>query len=405
MLKKVLVIDDSALMRRVMSDIINEDEHFTVREVAKDGQEGLDFLFKEGKTYDVIIVDLHMPRIDGVGFIKEINANSIDVPIIVMSSLASSGAAETIEALELGAFDFVKKPESVLINPVDEFADKIISNLYLACHISDKPPKREKKQKNLSKHRINANGNAATDNESLISDKINSLKKESEKVRRIAELSSCKSDLVTATKVNYDIVPRKNISTISGEKLIVIASSTGGPRALQTVVPMFPADCPYPIVIVQHMPKGFTSSLAVRLNELSKLSVKEAVDGEKLKKGYVYIAQGGKQCEIVVDNNGEHVFSENDKPARGGLKPCADIFFESLVYSRYEEFICGVLTGMGADACKGITQLKDNRKVKVVAQNAETSVVYGMPRAVYVAGVTDAVVPLDEVADTIMKNI
>ena len=138
---------------------------------------------------------------------------------------------------------------------------------------------------------------------------------------------------------------------------------------------------------------------------MSSLTVKEAEDGERLKKGYVYIAQGGKQCELIQKETGIYQISENNKPARGGLRPCADIFLESLAETSFDEIVCGVLTGMGADASKGILSLRKLKNIKVVAQNEATCVVYGMPRAVKMAGVVDEVVPLEDVAGMIMKKI
>ena len=151
------------------------------------------------------------------------------------------------------------------------------------------------------------------------------------------------------------------------------------------------------------MPTGFTNSLAQRLDEMSQIRVKEATDGEELKPGIVYIAMGGKQCELVKKGSG-YVFSENDKPPRGGLRPCADIFFESLVDTSFEEFICGVLTGMGSDGSKGIELIKQTHKVKCVAQNADTCVVYGMPRAAVEIGVVDDIVPLEDVTGMMLKK-
>jgi two-component system chemotaxis response regulator CheB len=217
---------------------------------------------------------------------------------------------------------------------------------------------------------------------------------------------------VPARAGKQEVTGRTNEIRRSGNKvsaktkrLVFIASSTGGPKALQLVIPYFPEDFPYPIVVVQHMPAGFTESLANRLNDMSPLTVKEAQDGDVLKKGFVYIAQGGKQCELVERPTGEFCLSEKDKPARGGLKPCADIFLESLVSSSMDHFVCGVLTGMGSDACEGIRKVKSQKDIKVVAQNKETCVVYGMPRAVAEAGVVDEVVPLKQVADTMIKQL
>lgn len=190
-----------------------------------------------------------------------------------------------------------------------------------------------------------------------------------------------------------------------GEKLAVIASSTGGPKALQSVIPMFPKNFPYPVIVVQHMPEGFTASLATRLNEMSQLPVKEAENGEVLRGGVVYIAKGGRQCELYQEKNGQYQILSTDKPARGGLKPCADILLESLMDTSFEKIVCGVLTGMGGDASKGIVRAKSCKNIKVIAQDEATCVVYGMPRAAKVAGVVDEMVPLESIAGTMIKTI
>lgn len=189
------------------------------------------------------------------------------------------------------------------------------------------------------------------------------------------------------------------------DRLTVIASSTGGPKALRSVIPYFPKNYPTPIVVIQHMPEGFTASLANRLDALSPLKVKEAEDGELLRKGVIYIAPGGKQCELIQKKTGVYCLSVSDKPARSGLHPCADVFFESVIPTAVREVFCGVLTGMGSDACEGIRQIKKVKKVMVVAQDEATCVVYGMPRAVRMAGLADEVVPLPMIASTIIKKI
>ncbi len=361
MLKKVLIVDDSALMRRLLSDIIEEDEQLTVADTARNGLNAIELIMM-GKKYDIVLLDLQMPKMDGITFLKELRKTKASIPVLVVSSIAGETGKETIEALELGAFDFVRKPSERVGEAYMMFRHELLMRVYCACGLKEdtaehKPIDRLKlKQKEQEIHRRPV-GNA----------------------------------------------PKPRIR--KGDKLVVIASSTGGPKALQSVVPVFPAGFPYPIVVVQHMPVGFTASLASRLDELSPLHVKEAEDGELLKKGYVYIAQGGKQCELIQKEAGKYVFSENDKPARGGLRPCADIFFESLVHTSFEEVICGVLTGMGADGSKGIQTVKTCKKVKVVAQNEETCVVYGMPRAAKLLGVVDDMVPLDHVASMMMRKV
>lgn len=350
--KKVLVIDDSALMRRAISDIINSDEQLSVADTAANGKDALDLLFN-GKWYDFILVDINMPKMNGVQFLKELNKNHISIPTMVVSSIASESANETIEALELGALDFVKKPSGTMGKALDDFKKEILVRIHCVCGLTSYP----------------------------VQEKVQSAPEKPERKKPVSRHAQ------------------------SGHKLVVIASSTGGPKALQFVVPFFPENFPYPIVVIQHMPQGFTSSLASRLDEMSSLTVKEAEDGERLKKGYVYIAQGGKQCELIQKETGIYQISENNKPARGGLRPCADIFLESLAETSFDEIVCGVLTGMGADASKGILSLRKLKNIKVVAQNEATCVVYGMPRAVKMAGVVDEVVPLEDVAGMIMKKI
>lgn len=358
MKKKVMIIDDSALMRRVLSDIINEDDKLMVGGTANNGREALDLLMRE-QSFDIILVDINMPKMDGVQFLKELNKIGIHIPVLVVSSIASQSANETLEALALGAFDFVKKPNGSIGQGYSDFRKKVLLRVYIAC---DLPAP------------------------------LQMLSVEQEKVVKPAGRTS---------------VPRRREPRITSQvkRLVFIASSTGGPRALQSVIPYFPADFPYPIVVVQHMPAGFTESLANRLNDMSPLTVKEAEDGERLQKGFVYIAKGGKQCELVEQPAGTFYLSENDKPARGGLRPCADVFLESLVDSSMDHFVCGVLTGMGSDGCKGIQEVKRHKDIKVVAQNEETCVVYGMPRAVARAGIVNEVVPLEDMAGAMIKQL
>lgn len=357
--KKVLVVDDSALMRRVISDIINADSLLSVEGTASNGQDALNLLL-QGKKFDLVLVDINMPKMDGVQFIKEMNKFQIRVPVLVVSSIASESANETIEALENGAFDFVKKPNGTLGQDTDDFKKHLLLRAYLACGLS------------IDSYNV-------------------SKENKKEFVPKQKEVVVPKQGAIAKKKTKA--------------RIVFIASSTGGPKALQSVVPYFPAGFAYPIVIVQHMPAGFTASLANRLNEMSPLHVKEAQDGDVLEPGMVYIAQGGKQCEIVEQKNGLFSLAITDKPARGGLKPCADIFLESLVETSINHCVFGVLTGMGADACKGIQLVKQYKEVKVVAQDEDTCVVYGMPRAVAEAGVVNQVVPLEEVANAMIKQL
>ena len=189
------------------------------------------------------------------------------------------------------------------------------------------------------------------------------------------------------------------------KKLVALACSTGGPKALQSVIPYLPKNLDAPMVLVQHMPPGFTKSMADRLNELSEISVKEAQEGDILEKGHVYVAPGGKHMEVVKMRDGSHRIALNDMPPIGGLRPCANIMFDSLTKTDYDEIICIVLTGMGADGTNGILSLNRKKPIHVIAQDAQTCVVYGMPRAIAEAGMVDEMVPLEQVAKTITKNV
>lgn len=189
------------------------------------------------------------------------------------------------------------------------------------------------------------------------------------------------------------------------KKLVVIASSTGGPKALHKLIPMLDKNLDAPVVIVQHMPKGFTTSLAERLNEVCDIEVSEAENGGILEKGHVYLARGGRHMQLVRNIKNMLVFRESDEEPVNGLRPCANITFESLIPLAFDMVICVVLTGMGSDGFTGIKKLKENQKIYTIAQNEESCVVYGMPRAIVEGGMADAVLPLEEISKAIMKKV
>ncbi len=201
------------------------------------------------------------------------------------------------------------------------------------------------------------------------------------------------------------VQPPKRAAGKGKNLLVALACSTGGPKALQSVIPYLPANMDAPMVLVQHMPVGFTKSMADRLNEVSKITVKEAAEGDVLEKGCVYVAPGGKHLEVQKRPDGRHVVRLSDAPAIGGLRPCANVTYESLRTSGFDEIVCVVLTGMGADGTGGILSLKQRKRIHVIAQDAQSCVVYGMPKAIAEAGAVDEVVPLTEVAQTIIKNV
>jgi len=187
-------------------------------------------------------------------------------------------------------------------------------------------------------------------------------------------------------------------------KLVAIASSTGGPRALQTLISSLPGDLEVPVLIVQHMPVGFTASLADRLNSISQLTVVEAKDGETVFPNHVYLSKGGAHMNVRRRGN-RHVIEYSDEGTREGVKPCANYMYESLADCMYDEIICVVLTGMGADGTQGIGNLIRAKKVYVIAQNAESCAVYGMPRSAVRARIVDKELTLTLIANEITMKV
>lgn len=356
-MKKILVIDDSALMRKVLSDIIEPDDRFHVEDTARNGVEGLNLLMK--KKYDAVLLDINMPKMSGIELLEELHRRQMREKVIVVSTLVKDGTSITIRALELGAFDFITKPLKYKEFNDSEYKKKLLDMLVSATEVPDSPKKRHNRRNSVLP------GTA--------------LKPE-------------KSD-----GGSEETVERKRVK---GKKLVALACSTGGPRALQSILPKLSGDLDAPVMIVQHMPVGFTKSLAVRMNELSSLQIKEAEDGEPIKKGTVYIAKGGSQMRYEKPDR----ISIKTGEIRNGLKPCADIMYESLCLSDYDEIICVVLTGMGQDGTRGIQKLSKSHNVYVIAQDEETSTVYGMPRVIYETGLANEVVPLVNIADAVMKK-
>jgi len=360
MKKNILVVDDSALMRRVICDIINSDSNFQAKDTCRDGLEAYEKL--KTTSYDGVLLDVNMPRMDGLQLLERLQNENIKANVIMVSTLTTKDAEVTILALERGAIDFVTKPTAIADARGDEFKKKVLDTM-----------------------------NAV----------LNS--------RTLARTSSTRTSSSGASSVAEKPVPRANVTRLkaksNGNKLVALACSTGGPKALQSVIPYLPANLDAPMVLVQHMPAGFTKSMADRLNEVSKIKVKEAEDGDRLEKGHVYVAPGGKHMEVVKTPDGGHKISLNNMPAIGGLRPCANITYDSLSKCGFDEVVCVVLTGMGADGTNGILSLSSHKPIHVISQSAETCVVYGMPKAIEESGMVDEVVALEKVAETITKNV
>lgn len=357
MAKKILVVDDSALMRRVLCDIIDSDERFQVVARATNGVEAFDLLSRN--QYDAVVMDVNMPKMNGLQVLDELRKHKISARVMMASTDTKEGAQTTLDALELGALDFVHKPDSAMDCRVDSFKAELLGTLDVVAN-SQLPVFEAKK-----------------------------------KLQEVRE---------TTIKM-ADIARKFSTKITSGTKVVAIASSTGGPKSLQSVVPRLPAGLDAPVLIVQHMPKGFTASLAERLNSLSMVAVKEAAEGDELKAGTVYIAMGGMHMNVVMSQTGKHIIHYTDEPAREGVKPCANYMYESLADSRFDQVVCVVMTGMGADGTAGIRNLEAKKKVHVITQDQATSIVYGMPKSAANAGLSDQVVPLEQIAQEIILNV
>jgi len=335
---KVMVVDDSAFMRKILADIINDDPDLEVVATARDGVEALEVLAVVNP--DVVTLDVTMPRRDGLATLRQIMATR-PLPVVMVSSLTQENASTTIEALRLGAVDFVGKPGRL------------------------------------------ATGRA----------------KMGEEVRRKIKVASMARPRPAVGKASQPgSLPRDMPPALSS--VVVIASSTGGPGALHEVVPRLSPDVPAGYLVVQHMPAGFTKSLSTRLNHLSVLCVQEAGEGAVLRDGHVLVAPGG--FHMVVDAKG--TISLNRSPSQHGVRPAADVTMISAANAFGRYTVGAVLTGMGCDGTKGLQWIK-KAGGRTLAQDAKTSVIHGMPGSAIKAGCVDLVVPLSEIAGAISRFV
>ncbi|SFK81349.1 two-component system, chemotaxis family, response regulator CheB [Lachnospiraceae bacterium KH1T2] len=416
MKKRILVVDDSALMRRVCSDIINADSRYYVEDTAKNGLEALELIKR--KKFDAVILDVNMPKMNGLELLRELEKQNIKVRVMMFSSTTSQGAKETIEALELGAIDFVRKPDGLAEVKGDEFRNRflqILANVSGASLTSEAPKERSGIRAGSNKDSARTTSESiprqtsrfaarSSDTSALTRKREETVKTGDDKNSDEESRTFGRGSFTVRQPINKEIVLRPKQAKITGDKIVALASSTGGPRALQQVIPFLPENLDAAVLLVQHMPKGFTKSLAERLDALSKMRVVEASEGEKVEKGTVYIAMGGRHMTAVKDGNGMKI-KYTDLPMREGVRPSANYMYESLMDSPYAEICCVVLTGMGADGTAGIRNLETKKRIYVIAQDEPTSAVYGMPKAVAQAGLVSEILPLEKIADAVTRDV
>lgn len=337
-------------MRKMITDLLEEDKRIQVIATARNGQDALEKIKQFNP--DVVTLDVEMPVMNGLDALKKI-MEVTPKPVIMVSSTTKEGAENTVLAMAFGAIDFIAKPSGAISLDIHKVQDELIEKVILAASV-----------------------------------KLTKL------------LPTEKKDKVdTSVQKPLD---RKHQKKLFDKKIVAIGTSTGGPKALQQVLTKLPENINAPILIVQHMPAGFTKSLAARLDSLSKVTVKEAEDGEVVKKGVAYIAPGG--YHLKVRSIGTTLAIQLDQsPPENGHRPSVDTMLNSLASISNYTIITVIMTGMGADGSKGLVKLKNTGDVVAIAEAEESSVVFGMPRAAIKTNKIDEVVHLNDIAASIER--
>ncbi|MFN4032094.1 MAG: chemotaxis response regulator protein-glutamate methylesterase [Fimbriimonadales bacterium] len=341
---RVLVVDDSMFMRRMISDLLNQDAAIEVVGAARNGQEGLT-MARQLKP-DVITLDVEMPVMDGVAMLQQLMREQ-PTPVLMLSSLTTEGAEVTLKCLDLGAVDFVAKPSGSISLDIYKISSQIIE-----------------KVKAVAKARLSATPAAVS-------------------------------------PASAPLKPSPLVGRPSHDApLVVIGSSTGGPRALNVVMSNLPPGLHAKVLLIQHMPEGFTRSLAERLDRSSAFTVREVQGGEVLQPGVAYLAQGGKH--LKVERGGKLTLTQD--PPVHGVRPAVDVALLSLAQNYQGAIAVAILTGMGSDGAAGLRTLHA-KGAYTIAEDESTCVVFGMPRAAIQTGCVKRVAPLHQIAEAITEGV
>jgi two-component system chemotaxis response regulator CheB len=362
----VLVVDDSAFMRKLISDFLSENSQIQVIGTARNGSEAITKI--QDLNPHVVTMDIEMPVLNGLEALKQLMKQH-PTPTIMISSTTKEGAENTILAMQYGAIDFIAKPSGAISLDLYKVKEELIEKVISASR---------------------ANMKQAT--------KVSfSIKKPTNSHSDYSKIEP-KSDSVNP------VSSKATTWLHSKKKVICIGTSTGGPRALQQVITKLPNNLEAPVLVVQHMPPGFTKSLANRLDSLSEISVKEAEDGELVKRGTVYIAPGGFHLKLKAVGTSLAIQLDQTEP-RNGHRPSVDVMFESVsVLTEYVK-IAVIMTGMGSDGAAGLRSLKKHGVVKAIAESQETSIVFGMPKSAIATSLVDEVQNVEKIAETILKYV
>jgi len=363
---KVLVVDDTLFYRKILCDVINEIPGVKTIGTASNGRIALSRV--SSLKPSLVVMDIHMPEMDGIETLENIKKDWPDIGVIMISAHNQKDSKITMKALEMGAFDFIPKPES-------ENMEQNLNEIKKALVPMIKAFLRRKEIRSILKRQ-----------------KIPEIKKPQPPVK---------------TNESSDFIKKRMEKIAANTRLksqvVAIGISTGGPNALAVVIPKLPADLNVPVLIVQHMPPVFTNALAQSLNNKSSLKVVEATHREEIQSNTVYIAPGGKQMKVDCSNNSK-IIKITDDPPENNCKPSADYLFRSVAECYGERTTAVIMTGMGSDGSAGLKLLKA-KGAKIIAQNEKTCVVYGMPREPIEAGIVNVISPLDDIACEIIKTV
>ena len=357
---KVLIIDDSALVRQVMTKILNSDSAIEVVGTAQDPFDAREKIKK--LKPDVLTLDVEMPKMDGITFLSNL-MRLHPLPVVMVSTLTEKGADITFEALELGAIDFISKPKIDVVDGLTEYAAEICEKVKTASMV------------NVSK----------------ISDRR--ARQSSQDISYIAPKLSADAVLEKRS------APKTKLKTT--EKIIALGASTGGTEAIKEVLMSMPANSPG-IVISQHIPEAFSKPFAERMDKNSAMTVYEAVDGQQILPGHVYIAPGNRH--LIVERSGaRYICRLNDGPAVNRHKPSVDVMFRSVAQNVGPNAVGVILTGMGADGAAGLLEMLESG-AKTLVQDEKSAVVWGMPGEAFKMGATEDQYPLEQIAKELLKR-
>ena len=361
---RVMVVDDTVLYRKIVSDMLAALPGVEVVGSAHNGKTAISKL--ASLKPDLLTLDIEMPEMNGIEVLDHIHLHAPHIGAIMLSTLTHEGGAMTMKALELGAFDFIPKPQTGTMAENRKKIESALAPIILAFQRSVRIPG----------------------------------------ILKTASYPG-KTAITPATGKTSASVSRTRLTPFKRSKaeIIAIGISTGGPNALAKMLPMIPGDIGVPIVIVQHMPPMFTQSLANSLASKCAISVREAKQGEPLLPNTAFIAPGGKQMKIVAGADGKNrVIKITDDPPENSCKPSVDYLFRSVAHHYVGRSTGVIMTGMGSDGTQGLKLLKENGAT-IIAQNEATCVVFGMPKEAAETGLADAVLPLSQIADMIVRTI